>query len=97
MARMAGDENEFTVGGAGLAPLEIMRRPGGLAVLVCAEQADIEVEAGVFEVVRVAAVKGDLFFGCEHEPDVRVFLVAIKMVLAALVERDHLAAQASLI
>ena len=97
MARVAGNENQFTVAGAGLAPLEVMRRLGGLAVLVGAEQADVEVEPGVFEVVRVAAVEGDLFFRSEDEADVRIFLVAVEVILAALVERDHFAAEAGLV
>ena len=74
-----------------------MRCLRGVAVLVSAEQADIEVKAGVFKVVGVAAVERNLLFGREHEADIRVFLIAVEVVLASLVERDHLAAQAGLL
>ena len=94
---MAGDEHQFAVARAGLAPLQVMRRLRGLAVLVGAEQADVEVEARVLEVVRVAAEEGDLLFGREDQPDVGVFLVAVEVILAALVEGDHVAAQAGLV
>ena len=50
-----------------------------LAVFVSAENADIEIEAGIFEIVRIAAVKGDLLLRREDEPHVVVAFVTIKM------------------
>ncbi len=68
-----------------------------LAVFVGAEDADIEIEARILEVVRIAAVKGDLLLGREDEPDVVVTFVAIQIVDAALVERDHVGAKTGLV
>ena len=49
-----------------------------LAVLVGAEEADVEVVARVLEVVRIAAEEGDVELGGEHQADVGVFLVAYR-------------------
>ena len=48
---------------ARLAPLKVVRRLDGLAVLVDAEEADVEVEARELEVVDVAAEEGDACSG----------------------------------
>ena len=58
-----------------------MRGPGGLAVLVGAEEADVEVVAGELEVVGVAAEEGDGELGGEDEADVGVFLVGVEVIL----------------
>ena len=79
------------------APLQEMLDLGRLAVLVDAEEADVEIVARVLEVVRVAAEEGDVLLRGEDQPHVGVFLVAIEMVQAALVQRDHVAAQAGLV
>ena len=92
---MAGDEDEIAVLRAALAPLQVVRRMHRLAVLVRAEEADVEVVARILEVVGIAAEEGDADFRREDEPDVGVFLVAIEVVLAALEERDHVAAEAA--
>ena len=94
---MARDEDELAILGAVLAPLQVMRRPGGLAVLVGPEEADVEVVAGILEVVRIAAEKRRGEFGGEDQADVGVFLEGVEMVLPALIERDHVAAQAGLV
>ena len=49
-----------------------------------AEEADVEVVAGVLEVVRVAAEEGDVALWREDQPDVRVFLGPIQVVAGAL-------------
>ncbi len=79
------------------APLEVMRGTGGLAVLVGAEEADVEVVARVFEVVGVAAEEGDVELGGEDEPDVGVLLEGVEVILAPLVERDDVAPQPGLV
>ena len=96
-AGMAGDEDELAVLRARRAPLEVMLGVGGLAVLVGAEEADVEVVAGILEVVGIAAEEGDVELGREDEPDVGVLLVRVEVVLPALIERDHVAAQAGLV
>ena len=60
------------------APLQVVLDLGRLAVLVDAEEADVEVVARVLEVVRVAAEEGDLLLGGEDEADVGVLLEACR-------------------
>jgi len=67
-----------------------LRRP---AVLVGPEEADVEVVAGKLEIVRVAAEKGDLPLRGEDEPHVGVFLRAVEVVEASLVQGDDVAPQ----
>ena len=52
---------------------------------------------GIGEVVGVAAVERGLLLGGEDQLDLGVLLVAVEPVLAALVERDHVGAQAGLL
>ena len=78
-------------------PLEIMLDLGRLAVLIDAEEADVEVVAGILEVVGIAAEEGGGLLGGEDQPHVGVFLVAVEMVQAAVVERDHVAPQTGLL
>src|SRR6266536_2028881 len=94
---MAGDENQLIVGSAGLAPLQIVLELDLLVIFIDTEEADIEVVAGVFEIVGVAAEEGDVFFGREDEADVGVLFELIEVILAALKERDDDAAEASLV
>ena len=68
--------------------------PGRLAVLVRAEERDVEVVARIGEVVVVAAEEPRRLFHGEHEPNVGVLLVAVEPVLAAAVELDDLAPKA---
>src|ERR1041385_8663326 len=70
---------------------------GGLAIFVSAEEADIEVVARIFKIIRITAVKGNLLFGGEDQADVGVFFIAIEVVLSALVKGHHVTAQTSLI
>ena len=58
---------------------------------------DVEAEARELEVVHVAAERRDPLLRGEHQPDVGVLLVAVQVILAALVERDHVAALARLL
>ena len=64
-----------------------------LAVFVGAEDTDIEIEARIFEIIRIAAVKSDLLFGSKDKPYVVVTLGTIKVIGAALVKRDHIGTQ----
>ena len=66
---------------------------GGLPVFISPENANIEIEAGIFEIVRIAAVKSHLLLGRENNPDVVVTFVTIKMISAALIKRDDVRAQ----
>ena len=84
--RMSGNENQFVLAGAGLAPVQVMLNLRRLAVFVGAEKADIQIVAREFEVVRVAAEEGDLLFRREDQPHIGVLFEAIKVILAALVQ-----------
>ncbi len=96
-AWVAGHEDEVAVLRAVLAPLQIVLDLDGLVVFVGAEEADVEVVARVLEVVGIAAEEGDVELGREHEADVGISLVGVEVILAALVERDHVGAQAGLL
>ena len=74
-----------------------MCRLNGLVVFVDAEKADIEVVAGEFEIVRVAAVEGDLGFRGEDETNVGVAFEAVEVIRAALVEGYDVATEAGFI
>ena len=74
---MSTDKGQFAVGRTFAVPLKVMLGMRGLPVFVGAEDADIEIEARVFEVVRIAAVEGRLLFRSEDEPHVIVTFVAI--------------------
>ncbi len=67
-----------------------------LAFLVGAEEGHVQVVARVGEVVGVAAVERGLLLGGEDQLDVGILLVAVEPVFAALVEGDHVGAQAGL-
>ena len=94
---MAGDEDQLVFLRARRAPLEVMLDFGRLAVFINAEQADVQIEPGIFKVVRVAPVKRDLLFRREDEAHVGVFLETVEVILATLIQRDHVAAEAGFV
>ena len=94
---MTGDKHEFAVLRPRGGELQVGLNLRWLAVLVSAEETDIEIVARKLEVVWVAAVKGDLRFWGEDEAHVRVFLEAIEMIRPALPERHDVRAQAGLV
>ena len=69
---MPADENQITITDAALRELQIildMRRP---AVLISAQQRDVETEARILEIIRVAAEKRRRRFRREDNPDQRL-------------------------
>ena len=68
-----------------------------LAILVYAEERHVEVVARISKVVRISPVKGRLLLGSEHQAHVGVGLVPVKPVLAAVVKRHHVRAQAGFV
>ena len=95
-AGMPRDEGEVAGLQAPVGPVEEVLRVVGLPVLVDPEDGEVQVVAGEGEVVIVAAEEGDLLLGREDQADVRVLLVAVDPVLAALVEVHVLAGEAGL-
>ena len=90
---MPGDEHQLSLPCPGFAPLQIMLRMNRFIVFVNSEEADVEVVARIFKVIRVAAVKGDLLLRREHQTHIGVALEAIEVILPALIQRDDVAAQ----
>src|SRR4029077_13676716 len=89
-AGIPADERQFAISRAFSVPLQIMLDPRRLSVLVGAENTNIEIVARIFKIVGIAAVKRDLLFRCEDQPDIIVTFIAIKVILAALIKRDHI-------
>src|SRR5579883_2977665 len=90
---MARDEDEFIGLRVALCVREkVGRGVGGLVLIVDAKIADIEVIARELEIIRVASEKGDVFFGRENEPDILKAAIFIKIVNAAIIKRDDIAA-----
>ena len=94
-ARMAGDKDQIPLLRAAIAPLKVMRGSSRRAVLVRTEERNVEGIPREFEVIGIAAEEGDRGFRSKHQANIRVFLVAVKVIAAAAIERDHVAAQAS--
>ena len=69
----------------------------GLPVFIRPENANIEIKAGIFEIIGIAAVKSHLLFWRENNPDVVVTLVTVKMINTALIKRDDIGAQAGFV
>ena len=69
----------------------------GLPVFISPENADIEIETGIFEIVRIAAVKSHLLLWRENYPDVVVTFVTVKMIEPALIKRNDIGAQAGFV
>src|SRR4051794_25671966 len=64
-----------------------------LTVFVNTDERHVDVEAREVEVVRIAAEERGLKLRHEHQTNVGVLLVTIKIVLSALVKRDDVGAQ----
>src|SRR5690242_264535 len=93
-AGIAGNENQIAFGGASFAPLQEIRYVHGLVVLINAEKTDVQVITGIFKIVWIAAEEGDRLLRRKNQTHIGVTLVAIEMILSAVVERNHVAAQA---
>src|SRR6185295_9871700 len=91
---MTGHENEASLFRAGGGPLEVVVRMNWLIVLVNTNEGHVDVEAWEVEVVRVATKERGLKLRNENQTNVGVFLVTIKIVLSALIERDDVGTQA---
>src|SRR5207248_9466630 len=90
---MTADESEFAIGRTFRIPFRKRLGPGGLAILVGAKDADIEIETRVLEVIGIAAIESRLLLGREDDPHIVVAFVAIQIVNATLVKRDHIGAE----
>ena len=89
-ARTAAHERQLAIARSARIPFEKVFDLGRLPVLINTEEADIEIEARILEVVGIAAVKCHLLFRRKNEPHIIVAFVAIKMIHAALIQRHHI-------
>src|SRR5947209_19098792 len=92
-SRMPRDENQLAVARARVTPAQKMFDFRRLAVLIDAEKADIKVVPRILKIVRIAAKKRDCLLGREYQPNVRVLFELIQVILPALKQRDHIAAE----
>ncbi len=90
---MAGDKNQFAVGRPLGGPLQEMFDLHRLTVLVDAEDRHIEIVPRELEVVGIAAEECDRKLRSEDQSHVGVFLVAIEVIRASLIQRDDVAAE----
>ena len=90
---MARDEHGLVRGRAVEVDRQILRRRGWTAVLVGAQQREVEAPTRKLEIVRVAAEGGDVRLGREDQPHVVVAPILIEPELAAAVEGNSLAFQ----
>jgi len=89
---MTGHERQFAISGAIGREPEKVRGLRWLAVFVDSQQRHVQVVPWEREVVRVPTKERGAELGSEHQPDILVALVSVKMVGAAMVERDDVAA-----
>src|SRR6266566_1384631 len=87
---VAGHEYQLAILHSSLRPLEITLRMHGLIVLVGAHQGHVYIETRKVKVVRITAEKRRLKFRHEDQTHVRIFLVAIEIVLPTLVKGDDI-------
>ena len=92
-SRMTADQSKFAIARAFRVPFQEMLGLGWLAIFVSAENADIEIVSRILEVIGIAAVERRLLFGREDDPHIVVAFVAIQIVNAAAIKRDHIGAQ----
>src|ERR1039458_6192719 len=91
---MTGNENEVALALACRREFKIILHLDGLAVFISAKQADVEVIARVFKVIRVAAIESNLLFRREYDPHVGIALVTVELIRATFPKRDHIRKQA---
>src|SRR5262249_29561646 len=94
--RMSRNEYQLAFGGAFLAPFEIVVGLGGFVVFINSEERHVQVVPRIGEIVGVAAEKGYLLFRSEYQTEIGKFLVAVKPILATLVQSDYVRAKAGL-
>ena len=95
-SRMPRNKHQISVSGALRIPLQIVLAVDWLTVFVHAVKSHVQVVARVCEIVRIAPEERSLLFRCKDQPHVRVFLVAIEPIFAALVQCDDIRTEAGL-
>ena len=88
---MSGNEHQLARARPREINFQMVRRPCRLAVLVRAQNGEVERPARKLEVIGIAAERRDIGFRREHQPHVVVALVLIEKILASLIEGHGLA------
>jgi hypothetical protein len=70
---------------------------GRLVVFVDPKETDIEIVAGILEVVRVATEKRNVLLWRKYQANVRVLFELVQVILATLEQRHHVAPHPSLL
>ena len=91
---MAGDEDEVTRGRARRRPRKPVAGDKRAAAVVYADEGQVQVESREHEVVWIATEERCVELGSEHEPDVLEPAIAVEVVLATVIQRDHFASHA---
>src|SRR5581483_2127461 len=92
---MSRHENQFIVADPRRGPFQIVVEMRWLAIFVYAEESDVQVVSWVFEVVWIAAEERYIEFRREHQPNIRVLLVFVKVINLPRIESHDIATQAS--
>ena len=66
---------------------------GRLIIFVDAEETDVQIVAGIFEIIGIAAEEGGIEFRRKDQAHVGVLLIFIEVIHRAGVKSDHIAAQ----
>src|SRR4029077_7190500 len=91
---MPGDKDEIAVLYSAGRPFEIVVKMCGLVVFVDSEKRDVQIVAGIGEIIRIPAKKRDVKFWSENQTHIGVLLVLVEVKDLAGVEDDDIAAQA---
>src|SRR4029077_15997114 len=81
---ISGDEYKLAIHSSWSAPLQVVCALDRQVLLIHPEEADVEIVARIFEIIRVASKECCILLGREDQPHIGVFLVAIQMVRAAV-------------
>ena len=90
-------ENKLALFRALRREFQMVVRMHGLALFIDAHQRHVYVVTREVEIIGIAAKERSLKFRHEDQTHIRIFLVAIKIVAPALIERDDIRAQTSLL
>ena len=89
---MSRNKHQIAVLGPFPRPFEIVFQADRLIVFIDSEKSEIEIISREHEVVRIPPEEGNGEFRGKNQPDILKTLVAIKVVFAAVVERNNIAA-----
>ena len=93
VAGMSRDEDQIALFYSHGRPLQIVLEMSRLSVFVDPEECDVQIVAGIGEVVRIASEKGDIELRRKHQSHVRVLFVFVQVVNLPGIKSDDVTAQ----